>query len=335
MSVTIENIARQVKAELDSSVALEIVAQFVSQRIQEVYSKSKFKALRRYGELQLQAAIGSIDGSSGGTVTVTPGNTVVTGDSTAATVWTNAVEGRFFRVWPLKTWYKIARFDLPATLTLDSPISTERNTDLTIGVPLAGQSYYIVQKFIPVAPDARYLGQYVLPYLYQPFDFVSPEEMNRRYPSRMLVGPYPWAISEFGSDWGQTNKPKIVEVYPYPLIATVLPYTYWCAPPVFVLDDELPPTFDPHVAREMAMIPVYRYEYFRQLRQGNIQAAEVLKNEFRTQEARMDGWIDQALKSDSGTEDRTFIMAEYRRRHSADWDPITTAQADVFSRASG
>lgn len=332
---TIEQIARQVKAEMDSQVALEVVAQFVSQRIQEVYSKSKFKALRRYGELDLQAAIGSIDGSSGGTVTVTPGSTIVSGDSTAATVWNNAVEGRFFRVWPLKTWYRIARFDPPATLTLDSPVSTERNTDLTIGTPLAGQSYYIVQKFVPVAPDARYLGTYVLPYLYQPFTFLSPEEMNRRYPSRMLVGPYPWAISEFGSDWTQSNKPKIVEVYPYPLIATVLPYTYWCAPPVFHLDDELPPTFDPHIAREMAMIPVYRYEYIRWLKQGNIQAAEVMKNEFRTQESRMEEWIDQALKSDSGSDDRTFIMERWPNRRSADFDPITTAQADVWSRSEG
>jgi hypothetical protein len=332
---TVEQIARTVKSEMDSSVALEVVAQFVSQRIQEVYSKTKYKSLRRYGELNIAATIGSVDGSSGGTVTVIPGSNIVTGDSTAATIWTNVLEGRFFRTYPLKTWYRIARVDAPAKLTLDSPVSTERNTDFTLGVPIAGQSYYIAQKFIPVAPDARYLGQFVLPYLYQPVNFISPEEMNRRFPSRYLVGPYPWVISEFGSDWGQTNKPKIVEVYPYSVIATVLGYTYWCAPPYLAFDDELPPTLDPHIAREMAMIPVYRYEYIRRLRGGDIQGAEVLKNEFRTQEGKMAEWVDQAIKSDNGTDDLTFIMERWPNRRSADFDPITRASDDVWSRGQG
>ena len=329
---TIEQIARSVKSELNSDVNLEVVAQFVAHRIQEVYSKSKFKALRRYGELDLKAAIGSIDGTSGGTVTVTPGSHIVTGDSTAATVWSSVLAGRFFRIFPLKTWYRIARFDPPGTVTLDSPVSTERNTDLTVGVPLAGQSYYIVQKFIPLAADVRYLGSYVLPYLFNPLSFVSPEQMNRLYPSRYLVGPYPWCISEFGTDWGQTNKPKIVEVYPYPLIDTVVPYTYWATPPLLAFDDELPPTFDEHIAREMAMIPVYRYEAMRHLATGDIQGATLLTREYRTQEANKDGWVDEALKADNGSDDRTFMVENWRRRFPADYDPIQSAAADVWSQ---
>jgi hypothetical protein len=329
---TIETIARTVKSEMASDVNLEIVAQFVSQRIMEVYSKSKFKSLRRYGELNIAATIGSIDGSSGGTVTVTPGSNICTGDSVAATVWNNTLEGRFFRIFPLKTWYRIAKVDPPATITLDSPVSTERNTDLTVGVPLPGQSYYIAQKFIPLAPDARYLGTFTLPYYFMPIEFTSPEEMNRRYPSRYLVGPYPWVLSEFGTDWGQSNKPKIVEVYPYTTIATVMPYTYWASPPMLAFDDELPPTFDPHIAREMAMIPCYRYEYMRAMRQGNVQGAELLRNEFRSQETRMDDWVDQALKSDNGSDDITFIMSRYQSRKSADFDPVTSSRDDVWMR---
>jgi len=336
---TIEQIARQAKAEMDSSVALEVVAQFVSTKIATVYSKSKFKALRRYGEINLPATIGSgtaetpTTGTPGGTVTITPGSTIVTGDATAATVWDSTVAGKFFRSFPLKTWYRIARFDPPATITLDSPVSTERNTDFTVGTPISGQSYYIAAKFVHAAADARYLGTFVLPYLYQPIGFLSPEEMNLRYPSRYLVGPYPWVVSEFGTDWSLTGKAKLLEFYPYCLAATVVCYTYWQSPPVLAFDDELPPTLDPHVAREMAMIPVYRYEYMRMLRAGNIQAAEVLKSEFRTQEGRMDEWVDDALKADNGTDDKTFIMSNWRyRRRPADWDPLQTAEADVWSR---
>lgn len=332
MPNTIEDIARQTKAEMDSEINLEVVAQFVSQRIAQVYSQSKFKSLRRYGELDLQATIGSIDGSSGGTVTVTPGTNIVTGDSVAGPLWNNTLAGRFFRVFPLHTWYRIARVDPLGILTLDSSVSTERNPDYTIGVPLTGQSYYIAQKFVPLAGDARYMGVFVLPYLYQPIDYISPEEMNRRYPSRYLVGPYPWCISEFGTDWGSPGKPKIVEVYPYPLIATVICYTYWAQPPYLAFDEELPPTLDPHVAREMAMIPVYRYEYIRAMRRGDAQGAALLKNEFRTQEAKMTDWVDDALKADNGTDDVTFIMRSYHTRRSADWDPTTRAIDDVWLR---
>jgi len=329
---TIEQIARSAKAELDSDINLEVVAHFVGQKIAQVYSQSKFKALRRYGELQLQGAIGSIDATVGGTITFTPGSTIIIGDSTAAAAWNNTIEGWFLRVWPLKTWYRIARLDPPATITLDSPVSTERNTNFTIGVASSGNSYYIVQKFVPLPTNVRYLGVYVVPYLYNPLEFVSPEVMNYRYPSRHLVGPYPWAISEFGTDFTQTNKPKIVEVYPYPQTATVIPFTYWATPPHLTIDEELPPTFDAHVAREMAMIPILRYEYMRRLRMGDVPGAELLRNDFRAQESKAPEWVDDALKADSGVDDRTFLVSCWRRRLPADFDTLTTAELDVWAR---
>lgn len=329
---TIEDIARSVKSEMDSDVNLEIVAQFVSQRIQQVYAGSKFKSLRRYGELDLPAAIGSIDGSNGGTVTVTPGSNLVIGDATAASVWNESLAGWFFRVFPLHVWYRIAKFDPPATLTLDSPVSTERNPDFTLGTQLVGQSYYIVRRFIPIHRDSRYIGAFVLPRLYQPIHHISPEEMQYRYPSRYLVGPYPWCFSEFGIDWGLSHKPKIIEVYPYSLIADVISYTYWAQPPYLAFDEELPPTLDDYIAREMAMIPVYRYEYVRALKRGDVQGSALLKNEFRMQEAKMEVWKREALMADSGVEDITFIMRSYHSRRGTDWDPTTRAIDDVWLR---
>jgi len=334
MATTIEQVARLAKAELDSTIALEVVGQFVAQRITEIFGKSKFKALRKLGELSLKATIGSIDGTSGGTVTVTPGTKVVTGDSTAAAAWSNEQEGWFFRIWPLHTWYRIAKVD-PPNLLLESPVSTERNPDYTPGVPLSGQSYYIGQRLVPAAPDARYFGQFVLPYLYLPIDNISPEDMQRRYPSRMLVGPYPWVVSEFGLDWGKTSHPKLLEFYPLPRIDTVIGYTYWQRPPLLALGDELPPTLDVHVAREMAMIPIYRYEYMRQLKAGQVQSAELLKNEARLQESKIPDFVDEALRADNGMDDMTFIMQRYVSRRSADFDPITDARADIFSRRGG
>src|SRR5262249_40577605 len=162
---TVEEIARSVKAELDSNIALEVVGQFIARRVGEIYAQSKFKALRRYGELVIPSAIGanpSIPASpSAGTVTVTPGSQPLTGDSTDSSVWSTQLAGWFFRVYPLKTWYRIARLDPPSTITLDSPVSTERNINFLVGTPLSGQSYHIIQKYIPLASDVRYPGVFV------------------------------------------------------------------------------------------------------------------------------------------------------------------------------
>jgi hypothetical protein len=331
MPLTLEQVARGVRAEIDSDVNLEIVVQFVSRRIAELYSKSKFKSLRRLGELRLPAALGSIDGTNGGTCTVTPGSNIVTGDSTAQAAWSRQLEGRFFRTFPLHTWYRIAKCD-PPTITLENPVSTERNPDFVVGTPLVGQAYYIVQRLVPAPPEVRYFGQFVLPYLYQPINFLSPEEMNRRYPARYLVGPYPWVISEFGTDFGRTGLPKLLEVYPYPLIDTIVSFTYWTQPPTFALTDALPPTLDPHIPRELAMIPLYRYEAARALRRGQIDVWKGFSNEARAQEAKFDDLVNDALKSDNGTDDVTFIMDHYPRRRAADWDPVQSAYADVWMR---
>ena len=337
MSVTIEQIARKAKTELDSDINLQIVGEFVTDRITELYAKTKYKTLRKLGELYLPAALGGITNPQGtpnpnGTVTVTVGSNVVLGDSLAASFWNNTLAGQFFRVFQFKTWYRIAKCD-PPNLYLVNPLVSENNAQFAPPTPVAQTSYYITPRYFPAALDARYFGVFALDYLYQPVEFLSADSMQRRYPSRFLVGPYPWVISEFGSDLTQTGQPKLLEPYPSPNVATIMHYVYYSVPPVIDFYSEIPSTLDEHIPRELCMIPMMRYEMAKAARAGQVEQAAFWRNEFRTQQTVAERLIDQAIQNDSGVDDQTFMIQTSRsRRRSADYDPIQTSREDVWSR---
>lgn len=333
---TVEQIARMAKAELDSDINLQIVGNFVSQKITELYAKTKFKALRRLGELPLSAALGGQTNAQGvnnpnGTVTVTVGSNIVTGDTLAASFFNNTLEGQFFRVWQLKTWYRIAKVD-PPNLMLENAMVSESNAQFVPGVPMPGESYYVVPRFFPAAPDARFFGKFVLDYLYQEVQFISPDRMQELYPSRFLVGPYPWCVSEYQSQLTQTNQPKMLEFYPAPLTATIVHYVYYAQPLIVNFSDDIPVTLDQHIAKELAFVPMLRHDMMKAVRAGQIEAAGLLRNEMRTQDAKAQALIDQAIRNDSGVDDETFIMRNRSRRRKTDYDPLQTAEADVWSR---
>lgn len=333
---TVEQIARTAKTELDSDINLQVVGQFVTNRITQLYAATKYKSLRKLGELYLPGALGGQTNAQGvvnpgGTVTVTVNSKIVTGDSVAAPLWTNLLEGQFFRVFPFKTWYRIAKVDSP-NLTLDNPIISENASLFLPNVPVSGQSYYILPRYVAAAPDARFFGTFVLDYLYLPLEWINPDRMQEKYPSRFLVGPYPWCVSEFQTNLTATGQPKMLEFYPYPLISTLVHYVYWSIPPTIGFYDSLPVTLDAYVAKELAFIPIMRYEMAKALRLGQVEVAASWRNEYRAQETRARELTDDAIRNDSGTDDVTFIMGTTRRRRSADWDSLTTARDDVWSR---
>ncbi len=328
--VTIEEVARKARAELDSDINLQIVGQFVSQRISELFAKTKYKALRKLGELRLAGAIGGQN--SGGTVTITVGKNLVTGDGTAAALWSNKQAGQFFRVFPLKTWYRIAQVT-PPTIVLENAFVSENNVDFPAGTVLTGQSYFIVPRYFAAAADVRFFGLFALDYLMKPLAWINPDQMQAMYPSRWLVGPYPWVVSEFQGNLSATGQPKMLEFYPAPLLDSIVHYVYWSTPPLIGFADTIPVTLDEHIPKELAFIPIMRYEMARSARAGQIEMAAFWRNEMRTQETKGRELVDDAIRADSGVDDLTF-MVEHRgwRRRSTDFDPLTTAQADVWSR---
>lgn len=336
-TVTIEQIARKARTELDSDINLQVVGQFVSDRISQLYAQTKYKTLRKLGELFLPAALGGQTNAQGvvnpgGTVTVTVGSNIVTGDSTASALWSSKLEGQFFRVFQFKTWYRIAKVD-PPTLRLENIYVSENNASFPAGSPIAGTSYYIAPRYVAAAPDARFFGIFVLDYLYQQLQWISPDQMQSRYPSRFLVGPYPWCCSEFQSNLTATGQPKMIEFYPAPRIDTIVHYTYWSMPPVIGFRDAIPVTLDEYIPKELAMIPIMRYEMAKAARKGQVEQAGFWRNEYRAQETKANELYDIAIRNDSGTEDQTFMLsnANWRRRPS-DFDPIQTAMADVWAR---
>lgn len=93
--------------------------------------------LTRYGEIR------TVTNYTTGTVTITNGSRTVTGSST---VWTSAMEGRFFRPQSGNHWYKIIRVVSATELTLYSAITESSASDRT---------YTIWQRFYYFPTEVR------------------------------------------------------------------------------------------------------------------------------------------------------------------------------------
>src|SRR5574342_657523 len=96
---TVEQVAREVLAAIDTQAGHLLAVQWVAERYRRLASRTRFRHLRRLGEVILPAAI------TAGTITTTQGSTTVTGDATAQAAWSNALVDRMLRA--SVAWYRI------------------------------------------------------------------------------------------------------------------------------------------------------------------------------------------------------------------------------------
>src|SRR5260370_38596803 len=123
--------------------------------------------------------------------------------------------------------------------------------------------------------------------------------MQELYPSRCVVGPCPWCVSEFQSQLTVTGQPKMLEFSPAPLISTIVHYTYWSIPPVIGFAEAIPVTLDDYIAKELAFIPMYRHEAMKAGRKGHVDVAGFFANLMSRQETKAATLMDQAIRNDS------------------------------------
>lgn len=320
----------------------ELCAQYVADRLTELFARAKFRALRQYGQTFLRAPIGSINGPASGTVTITVDSPLVVGDATALANWQasqlpsgygypNGFQGLWFRPQMGQTWYRIAQVE-GNTITLETPFANDNNQVFASGSPATNITYYIVPRYVELAPDARQLGVFVCDFMYRPLQLMSEDQLNVMAPNRFWVWAYPQIVAELNSNLLTTGQPKVVEIYPWPVQSVTMHYTYWQTPPRLALTDVIPPTIDQDILRTGAMVDAALNMAGKMARQGNLEQAAYFTNLSNQQETKWNEKVGRAIRNDRGAEDLKFMLHRGWRQFPVDWDPVKTAYQNFIAR---
>lgn len=324
--MTVEEVARQVLAAIDSDAGFLLACRWVADRYRQLCSRSRFRHLRQVGELALPAPLASTITPTG-TMSVTQGSVLMTStDPTTVaaltTVGVNALRDRWIRTRTI--WMRIVDAQITATtvtLHLEVPYSEVTN---------ATAAYRIVQRFVPLAPNARWIADtMVLMRRRTSIEMLSQVELDLRDPSRILVhgyGPTVWV--EVGVD---KDGNKLIEFYPYSNQAETVMYVYWTDPPFLQEKDSIPNDIDGYVLREGALIDAMRYEAAKAARAHDTEASALWTNSYRSQSTQWERNVMEAIRTDRGADDITIMLRSIRQRYPG---AVVSAHDEVFTRAA-
>jgi hypothetical protein len=315
---TVQDTVRSTLTELHANADILAGVTWLSERFAELVQGTRLTALRRSGSLVVPAALQT------GTVTLTRGSDLVTGDSDAQTAWAavqTALVGRWFQT--RTAWYEIAEVtgtSAPA-LRLRSVFAED---------DVSATAYTIVQRYAALDPEARSLGQFVLPRWRLPISVCSPFVLDRAAPDRRALYIGPRYVAEVSEGLDAT---KQVELWPYSTTTELVTYTFWKKPPAFDLDDPIPGVIDSGDLKQGLLINVMRHKQAMAADAGEMERAAFWRNEARAQETRWEMVKRRAREADSGVDDIGFLLSTstYGPYGSPDHD-IKTAYQDWVSR---
>lgn len=292
MSVShrVEDVAREAIAAADCSAGHLLACQWVVSRYQQLATRVRLRHLRRVGEVTVPAQV------SAGTATFTQGSRTVTGDATAQAAWNSTFIGRFIR--GKTVWWEIS--DVAAgVITLTNPYTEDT---------AANTSYRIVQRWVPLDPQAAFIGrQFVYMERRIALDLRQMEELDRVYPSRQAIGRGPEVVAEAPPLPDGTRR---VEPYPYHEDAITLRYIYWPNVDMLKVQDALPQVVPAYALKEGVLIDIYRYNMSVAANAGNTEKAAFWRNEMRTQETKWEQYIREMMHADNQGDDLTLILGD-------------------------
>lgn len=286
---TVEDVARSALGSVDSDAGLVLVSRWVNERYRELTTRTRFRHLRRLGEVTLPEPVDD------GAITATRGSKIVTGDATAQTAWANTdLVGRFLRV--RTSWYKIVD-QKAASIVLASEFGEETAT---------AAAYKIYKQHHRLDPRARQLGSFVHMRRRKALDVISQIELDIASPHRHLVTSGPTTVTDFGVD---PDGARIVEFYPYSDKVESIRYTYWEMSPELKPHEAMPEVVDVGSLKVGVLCDIYRYEMSKALKKGDFNGAGIWRNELRTQLTEWEGRMAELRRADQGLDDVTLILS--------------------------
>lgn len=181
MAQLVQDVAQSILAATHSDAGLQLAGRWINERYVELVGRARTRQLSHCGTAYVPAPY------SGGCRIVQGSNTVVltVGSPFEQPVqWLNGLNQiRFGNVW---YWVIGGGFDIQRALNLfvDSPISDPTNNNAP---------FTIVQRLIPLQPDARWISNVMHPRLRKRLKHLDSAQMESQFPSRMrLSNPRYW-----------------------------------------------------------------------------------------------------------------------------------------------
>ena len=291
-------------------------AKWMNNRYQELVSKVRFRDLRKVGELSLPAVVDN------GTMSISQGFNDVIGSSTTfqTSIGSGSQPHYYFKVGAGSTWYQLNVVSSETGLSLVSNLAEDS---------VVGGSYKIVKRTHSLASDVRWLGSVVFPRIRRDLKRYSRDEFDISFPGRIIDSRYPEAFCEDGVDSSGYIQ---LEIYPPPKEAELLRYVYWSLPTDLTLSSTIPQKVDDYILKEGTLVDIYRKAKVAQIEKGNIDAASVYANEEAKQRTIWNRLIKDAIRTQRGVDDVTFIIESFGgRKRTGD---ISTAREHVYSNWS-
>jgi hypothetical protein len=290
--MTVEELARDAIAAVNSRANILLAARWASLRYQEVAAKYRLRHLRRVGETVVPGAV------SAGTATTTRGSATVVGDATARAAWF-AIKAeidagqRAFR--GATVWYSVQGLTPANDLMLVTPYAEDGGTS-------AG--YMLVVRYALLAPSVRFITAAGLPRLSRPLSDGSITRWADQDPNRARVSvPELWAETT-----PDPNGRRRIEVYPYCAVTELVTYLYYLDPPTLALRDPLPPGIDGALLKDGILVDINRWEAAEAVRNGQVEQGAYWRNEARAQETRWGDTMGRIVGADQGADDAEVLL---------------------------
>lgn len=167
--------------------------------------------------------------TTAGTATATLGSPIVVGSN--GTAWTTALIGQQFRIGYNNPIYNIVDVNAIAqTLTLELPW----------GGPTSTNGYFIVQYYVDVGPNVKYIRECLNMQLGYRMDCRKTQTwLNKQDPWRQNQN-FPWALVPFVTS---PTGSYLAEVYPVAWVQQALPFLAYVQPPNLVNDSDSLPAY--------------------------------------------------------------------------------------------
>lgn len=290
MPVSIESIARQLIASVDSDAGYTLAAQWIIKRYEQLAVKAKLRHLRQVGQIATPASI------TAGTITLARGARHVVADATAKAAWTTSLVG-----WHLRGrvgWYEITGHNLAAG-TLELLGTYEEDA-------LADGTYTLVQQWIPLPEDVGSLGDtFINARRRWPLHKKDFEILNLEAPSRPMIAGTARVVAEAPP---LPDGRRRIEFYPYSTTSESYYYIYYRSVGQLSWTDSLPSSVPAYALIEGASIDLYRYLMAKAASANNMEKAAFWRNEMNTRETKWKDYLVEAIGADRGEDDASFIM---------------------------